>query len=70
MTHVLNDINVTITGRRVRIDVLLDAKGLDKLRDWIDALKTLIEDESGPDDERRTVLGGSNAPPPVNAEGP
>ena len=57
MTHVLNEINVTITGRRVRIDVLLDAKGLDKLRDWIGAFKTLIEDEGDPGDSGEQATG-------------
>ena len=42
---VLNDINAEIFGGLVRINVLLDAKGLDKLERKIQALRMLIEDD-------------------------
>ncbi len=41
----LNDINVEIFGQHVRINVLLDSKGLDKLKRKIEALQTLISDD-------------------------
>lgn len=57
----LNDINAQIIGRLVRIDVMLDARGLKRLKKKIDAIMTLIEDEDESD-------GGANGHPSEPSE--
>ena len=55
---ILNQINVEIVGRHVRIkDVLLDKDGLEKLKRKIEALQTFIEDNDDGDADESQIDG-------------
>lgn len=58
----LNDINAEIFGGLVRINVLLDAKGLDKLERKIQALRMLIEDDGANEGDQQNGEGSGEEP--------